>query len=549
MEATCKRLEKAGKPIAFLALAALGLSLFPLLYLGFFAAPAIEDYIFGIPVHDTIEAGKGFFSVLDAIWQNIAYNYVDWQGTYTSVALFSVQPAAFSENAYFLTAFVFLGAVVASVFLALGAVRKIHRAGLLFLGSVLSFFAVQYLPSPAQGFYWWNGSVHYIFFWFLSVLAFTLQIRLSRKQEGKSFFALWIFCCLLGLLIGGGNYCTALVFPLLSCCLAVFAFLEKRPRRVLAANVSMALCGFLGLGISAAAPGNAMRQANFQKLGPLTAVGFSFGCSWQDLLSLLDWKILGALALCIPVFLYAVENSGYRFRWPFLILAGSYCAYAALYTPILFSLGGTELPPRVTNLMFLAGLFFLFGNAFYLAGWVVRRFELVEKSRVQPVLCAVFAGGILLFAVSVLAQFRTTNAYQAYVDLKSPELVTFLQEREDRLRIAEDMTLTEPRWQPLSKPPKSFYQARVTTWRPDVLLDGKPVQLELYRGRDGNVTFIELSYGLRYFQTGDSLTPSDFSCSFHVRGGEYVPLREFCNLLGFEIQYLLQEDTILLTSP
>lgn len=549
MKTTCKQLERAERPLAFLAPVVLGFSLIPLLYLGFFAAPAIEDYIFGTPVHDTIEAGKGFLSVLGAVWENIAYNYADWQGTYTSIALFSVQPGAFSERAYFLTAFVSLGAVIASVFLALGAVRKSNRFCLLFLGSVLSFLAVQYLPSAAQGFYWWNGSVHYIFFWFLSVLAFTLQIRLSRKEGGKSFGALWILGCFISFLIGGGNYCTALAFPLLSLCLTVFAFLEKRPRPVLAANLSIALCGFLGLGISAAAPGNAMRQANFQKLNPFTAVGFSFCHSLQDLLSLLDWKFFGALVLCVPVFLYAVKDSGYRFRWPLLVLAGSYCAYSALYTPILFSLGGSELPPRVTNLMFLAGLFFLFGNVFYLAGWTARRFGLVEKSRVLPALCALFAGGVLLFGVSVLLQFRSSNAYQAYVDLKSPELVTFRQEREDRLRIAEDMTLTESRWQPLSKPPKSFYQARVTTWRPDVLLDGKPVQMELFRGRDGNVTFIELSYGLRYFHAGDSLTPSDFSCSFRVRGGDYVPLREFCDLLGFEIQYLLQEDTILLTSP
>jgi len=543
-----KHIPNIIKYAALFCLTALVLSLIPLLLLAPYAAPVLDDFIYGTPIHFTLEAGKGFPSVLSAVWENIVYTYMDWQGTFSSVILFSLEPGAFSESAYGLTAWVYIAAIIASVFLALGTVRGLGLWPRLFIGGVVSFLAVQYLPSTAQWIYWWNGASHYLAFWTLSVLAVFWQTRLSRRDgTGKSFYCSLVFGCILSFLVGGGNYCTALVFPLVSACLAAYAFWAKRPKPVLSGNILMLLMAVIGLAVSILAPGNAVRQAAFEKLSPISAVVLSFKQAGTDLFSMLDLKLLGAVMLCIPVFLYASKDSVYSFRLPLLILAGSFCAYAALYTPPLYAMGGTEpLEMRIQNLMYIAALFLIFGNAFYLSGWLSRRIGLFEKKHILPILAAILALGGVIFAASVLTQYRDSNAYRAYADLRSPLPETYSQDRAERRRIFADKSIQPPRFQPLSDPPQSFYQARMVTWCSDLLLDGVPVDMDLYHGRGGEVTYVGLDYALDFFGVPGKLGLTDFSRSFHVRGTDYVSLRELCDLLDIGITYISEIDTVML---
>ena len=131
-------------------LAMLVLSLVPILMLAPYAHPAVDDFVYGTPVYYTLQAGKGFFDVLGSIWENVRYTYLDWQGTFSSIVLFSLEPGAFSEGAYGVTTYVVLTVVILPIFLALGTVRGMDRGGTLFLGGVIALFTVQYLPSPAQ---------------------------------------------------------------------------------------------------------------------------------------------------------------------------------------------------------------------------------------------------------------------------------------------------------------------------------------------------------------------------------------------------------------
>ena len=298
------------KAAALFALAALVLSLVSILMLAPYAAPAQDDFVYGTPIHFTLKAGGGFFDVVSAVWENIRFTYMAWQGTFASVALFSLEPGAFSDQAYFLTTYAVLAIIIAPAFLTLGAIHGIDRWGKVFLGCVIAFFSVQYLPSPAQGYYWWNGAAHYLAFWFLGILTMTRQIKLSRKKPGTvRFYAEAVFLGFLGFCVGGGNYCTALVFPILSLLFTGFCALKRRPRPVITVNCLIVLFSLAGFLISILAPGNAVRQAGFDKLSPVGAIAMSFSYAAQTLLATLDAKLVGALVLCVPVFLYSVRKT------------------------------------------------------------------------------------------------------------------------------------------------------------------------------------------------------------------------------------------------
>ena len=125
-----------------LALAALALSLADIFLLGRYAMPAADDFGYGAPVHFALEAGLGPAGVLGAVWESLRYTYENWQGTFSSVLLFTLQPGAFSEAAYPLTVPVMLAAVLVPPFLALAPVRMNGRGWKLLLGSAAALVSV-----------------------------------------------------------------------------------------------------------------------------------------------------------------------------------------------------------------------------------------------------------------------------------------------------------------------------------------------------------------------------------------------------------------------
>lgn len=537
-----------GRAAAAMALTALALSLVTLVMLAPYTAPVADDFGYGAPVYYALQAGQGLPGVLAAIAENIKYTYLNWQGTFSSVLLFSVQPGAFSAPLYAITPLVMLAVVIAPVFLALGTLRRSNKAGLLVVGSVIAFLSVQYLPSPADGLYWWNGAAHYLAFWFLAVLVATQQIRLSRSEgRGAGFYALSAAACVGAFLVGGGNYSTALVSALAAGGLTLLALVEKRCRPVVAVNALITLLTLGGLAISVVAPGNAVRQAGLAQCPPLAAIGMSFGQAALDIARMTDLSMLGALLFCVPVFLITVRESGYRFRFPLLILVGSFCAFAALYTPPIFAMGQSDVP-RMNNLFWLAYVFLLFGNAFYLAGWVEGRLRAVAPARLRRLGVAVCAVGLALFSGTTLLRLRDTNAYLAYSDLRSGVLETYRREREARVAVYEDKSVPAPRFQPITRYPECFPKVKVLTWMSDLLVDGVPVDLPGYHTCGGEVTFIPLDKAVALLCPGERLSLADFSNTFPMGGEDCVPLREFCDLLGFAVSHDINYDTVQITT-
>jgi len=100
----------------------------------------------------------------------------------------AIQPAVFSEGLYWLTTFVMLAALSMGSFLFCRA----FFSGILGLDKQLSdiitvmllLLSSQLLPSPVQGFYWFNGSVYYVFFHGLMLTALALGIGLLKKGGG-----------------------------------------------------------------------------------------------------------------------------------------------------------------------------------------------------------------------------------------------------------------------------------------------------------------------------------------------------------------------------
>jgi len=198
------------KNIKWLGIIALAALLVPMLLLAFYATPMADDFSFGAPAHRAWVESGSFFAALSAALSKVRESFFGWQGTYSAIFLMALQPAVFSEGLYFLTGFVMLAALIigsfcfcrAFFFRLLGLDK--HMADI--IAAVLLLLSTQLLPSPVQAFYWFNGSVYYVLFHGLMLVAVALGIRFV-KEGGRGRLLL---LCLLAIILGGGNYVTAL---------------------------------------------------------------------------------------------------------------------------------------------------------------------------------------------------------------------------------------------------------------------------------------------------------------------------------------------------
>lgn len=539
----------AGLCLCLLA-AGLAVALLPAAYCG----PLVDDFGYGAPVYYAIRGGLGLPGFFSALWENICYTYKNWQGTFASILLFSVQPAVFSSRLYWITPVVMLTLALAPIFLTLCAVRGMEGWGRLTIGGLAAALAVEYLPSPGQGIYWWNGGAHYIAFWFLAVLTFVLELRLSRRSSGgRGFWLRAALCWCLAFLVGGGNYSTALVFPLCAAGLTVYyGAYDRRGRRVVVFNGLTALAGTVGLVISMAAPGNAVRaELNFTAMPVTDAILGSFRCAAADLWRWLNWPVAAALVVGTAVFLLTTRESGYRYPLPGVVVAGGFCAYAALYTPALYAMGVEWAPPRMENLLWLAAQALTFGSVFYLAGWTARRCRLFDRPAAPRALSAVGIAGAFALALALALSFGGTNAAMVTADLRSGVMEEYRQARRSRQEVWLDKTAPAPRFSGVADipAPESFMPTAMLTWSPDVLVDGVPAELPCSRICGGEVNFVPLSGAMAYFGVEEPWPEEDFPVAIPMGGETWVPIRAVADRLGYPVSYSLTDTIAIQTHP
>ncbi|MDR1643835.1 MAG: hypothetical protein LBT59_29410 [Clostridiales bacterium] len=601
-------MKKAIKPLATVAaLAALALSLAPLAALAFYAREQADDFGYGAPARLALQTGQGISGALLAALNNVWHARQAWQGTFSAIFLFSLEPGNF--GLYPAVPFIMISAVIFPIFLALLSIKDADLCLCAIIASAISFVALQRLPSTGDGLFWWNSASYYILFWSIAASLTVLMARFS----GKGIIAL----VLGAIFIGGGNYCVALVFPVICASFAIMAA-RKNPRAA-AANAAAGLLGLLSLFYSMSAPGNAIRAANYTGYQPMIAVFESFRQVLQDLAAMAVLMVIGTLLLCVPLFLLATRKCGFSFDNPLALLVFSFCLVSALNTPPFYAMGYAG-PARLRNITWLSNLAFAFGNAFYLAGWARRVFSsskaqakavLSALSEIQAILllpgaslawptpvassneyltiegmawlkhrdaCATYAPSIArkslpferriehqmglnkdrsqfffialaVIGVAILgtsiARSNSLSSLTAYRDLKSGAAEMFLMNRSLREEALDDES-RQMRFAPLENFPQSFSCNSYQTWSPMVVIDGNVANLPVMRSCGGEVSYVELDKLLQLTGDQDAAALSDFSSAWAVAGIKFVPIREFCVKLGFGIEYKSSVDTVLI---
>lgn len=346
------------------------LSLIPIIISSFYSHPLADDFGFSEKVNHVVKNGGGLFDILSASFQQVKDTYLDWQGTYAAIFVFSLQPAAFSEHIYFLTTFVMLTALIAStlffvntIFNILGYDKKIG----IIISFVILLLSIHFVVDKKEAFFWWNGSSYYTLFYSFSLLFFSILIKLYYAEKIIKKVIFLIISLLLAAILGGGNYSTALLTTVI---LAFVIFLLiKHKKKISLCYVMIFLILITGFVISMIAPGNSVRAANLTGESPVKAIIHSvfyavvYIAKWTGLAQLASFSVIGFFAYILT------KNSKYKFQYPFIVFVLSVLVFATQLTPPLYAMNSVG-SGRQVNIYYYSYYIFMSFNIFYIIGWI-----------------------------------------------------------------------------------------------------------------------------------------------------------------------------------
>jgi len=454
--------------IKYLLITALLLSLVPLLVLGFYAAPAADDFSYGAYAHLAYKESGSFFSALSGALEKTAESYMSWQGTFSAIFLMAMQPAVFYEGLYALTPFIMLAALTVGTFAfcraffskLMGLERDLGDIA----AALICLVSVQLMPSPVQGLYWFNGAVYYVFFHGLSLAACAVAVSLLKNGgAGKS-----LVLCFMCFVLGGGNYVTALALSVLA--VAAVGLLAVKKDSAWKKLLLPTLVMLVSFAISIAAPGNAVRQAAQENTpDAVKAVlmsfesGLKYGMDWFSL------PVLGMLLLMVPVFWTQLKKTGYGYHLPGLVSAFSFCLFSAMFCPPIYAMGNVG-EPRVLNIIYFTYLLLLVVNLVYWLGWFGCRLGKTggeDGVKTLPVLAtAVLMAGFCGYAMLSGTGFCSIGALST---LSSGEAKAYHDSAQARFEILRDESISDAELEDFPVKPYLLYFDDITSdpgdWR------------------------------------------------------------------------------------
>ncbi len=156
------------------------LSLIPMLLIARYNHPCADDFSYGeYTIHTWRETGS-LLKTIGAAVEGTKIRYNTWQGSFSGVFLMTLHPAIFGENLYqYVPIILILGFCIATMFLLkvilmdyLGADK--YSYGIISL--IITFLSIQFVITPVEAFYWYNGAMYYTGFYAIAMILFALVL-------------------------------------------------------------------------------------------------------------------------------------------------------------------------------------------------------------------------------------------------------------------------------------------------------------------------------------------------------------------------------------
>lgn len=346
------------------------ISLIPILAIAQYNHSCADDYSYGLNLRLTLSRTHSPIAIAKAVISTIVTQYTSWQGTYSAIAVFAIQPSVWGEHYYFISTYILIGFFLWGVFSFFRSwIGKTYGRNDIadIMSCCVSILSIQMLPSPAQGFFWWNGASYYVLWHSLMLVQTSRFLTISRMEKCPTPYS--AVTALIGILIAGSNYITALLTLEISALLLVYCIVNRRCWKSVGVIFLLTLAGFL---VSVTAPGNAIRQEYFIALSPVSAIFTSFktALKWA-----IDWTsplLIIVMVFLIP-FLISIRPSiqAYKFKLPLWIkIVMLLCLFASSFTPTLYAGNGIGAD-RVQNIRYFIWVIICIASEYFLVQHII----------------------------------------------------------------------------------------------------------------------------------------------------------------------------------
>lgn len=441
------------------------IALIPVYRLTLYAFPYYDDFNYGINVKYAFEHGAGFSKVIKTAYEDTVFTYNTWQGTYSSVFLMVLMPAAFGYQYYFIGLCAIITMfVLGTCYLTYTVCSKVFKASKLSsfnLASFVTLMNVELFYEAQQGFYWYNSSIHYTFMHSLMfvLLAEIIRIVYSDKKAGTAFRV--AVSSILAFIVAGANFVTGLQgFLMILFIFLAGVFVIKNKRAIWA--LCPLLIFFAGMILNVAAPGNASRQAIYADVakGPVESVLYSFLAGFKHLNEFTGFPFWAFFVGLIPLAYMVAKSSSFNFKMPLLVTALSFCFYSTGYTPSLYGMGYDGLA-RTFCAVKLVFLVLVAINLIYWLGWIGKKLDKDSEDGKEGVL-SFFENRAIVFVLSaalVVLSFAVSKnqagkflTYGAYYYVHTGEALNYYNEHmvmDTLIKEAGDEVVLDPFvWRP-----------------------------------------------------------------------------------------------------
>ena len=368
--------------IAFTVILLIGLGF--LLALTRYTIPYYDDYEYARMAKNSMSSSHDIIGAIGGAAQETKYMWYAWQGTHSSIFFMGLMPAIWGEQCYWMGPAFLILILAISVFVLTGVVArdvlKADRWNTLSLQSLSAGMVILYIYAAAQAFYWYNSGVHYTAMHSFMLLFVACIVHILYEKKLKWKIVLSVAATVLGVIVGGSNFVTALQTGLIFASVAVIGLIVKKKaeKKLLLYYVPALIAYAISFYYNVSAPGNNVREANFwyvEHSATKSVIG-SFKEAFRMCKDFSNWKTMLILVLLVPVIWRIVRNTKYVFRWwiMLLIMGWTVCFIAAGFTPSLYATGEIVLA-RVINVIKIDYHLLLIVNEVYVLGFI---FQLIK---------------------------------------------------------------------------------------------------------------------------------------------------------------------------
>jgi len=440
--------------------------LFAILLLGFiaFQVPAwwasdynffgSDDIWFGRYTHAAWVETHNVFSVLGAAFYTAGHVWANWQGNFTAVVMFSLNPAVFTDWGMHNQ----LGPWVVMFFLMIGVTIfiktlfknyfdtpwELYYSLVIICGIVFT----QLVPSYRSAYLWWAAAINYGAFLGIFLLGVAAVLKYFRCTS--RFKPMWfIFALLLGCFVAGGMYVFH-TFVMAAFVVAViikeFIYHNRKGRILYFIMIPFTILAFVNI----FAPGNVNRMASTAAeaernpvMAVIKSIGYAFfetGVSFTtgdgsagSAPNGFNFAFLSILVLAFVVAWQVAKPVKLQFRQPGTVIALSFIVYASYYTPYIYAVGW-DVKPRVFDCGYYIWFLFMIFDAFYLMVWLKPKLVLYYKKNRKLFVANIFGGAyklvgmvspVLLIGVFLLGYFNMNTYVNGYLGFKPGAIANY----------------------------------------------------------------------------------------------------------------------------